>query len=355
MKKSLKQALLSTAVLSLLVYSGTATVNAAYELSSEVAKPSASLMRAAEIGLRTHENAALQQLPNKDAIVVMSFGTTIKDTRDKTITAIVNKLQAEHPDTKVVTAFSSHIIVDRIFKKEGIKYPTPEEAMDQLKAEGYTRVAIASFDVIPGMEYNYKAAVYNEYKDQFKKLTLGMPAMYWMGQEEQEDHVAEFVEALKAQLPATNKKQAVLLMAHGTPDPANAYYAVIQDRIEYAGLKNVHLFTVEGFPRLEHLIPQLKIHGINEVTLVPMMMVAGDHALNDMAGDEPDSYKSVLLKEGFKVNTYLKGLGENPAIQQLYVDRANEAWNALQQEMKEEPKEEVKHEMPHKMNHEMKQ
>lgn len=336
MKKSLKQVLCSTAILSVLAFGSTATVDAAYQLSDEVAKPSASLLNAAEIGLRTYDNAALQQLPNKDAMVVMSFGTTFKDTRAKTIDAIVNKLQAEHPDTKIVTSFSSHIIVDRILKKEGIKYPTPEEALDQLKAEGYTRVAIASLDVIPGMEYNYKAAVYNEYKGQFKKLTLGMPAMYWMGQEHQVDHVAQFVEAMKAQFPTLQKNQAVLLMAHGTPDPANAYYSVIQDRLESAGLRNVMIYTVEGEPRLEHIIPILKVRGINDVTLMPMMMVAGDHATNDMAGDEPDSHKSILMSEGFTVHTYLKGLGENPAIQQLYVDRANEAWNALQQDKKEE-------------------
>ena len=119
-------------------------------------------------------------------------------------------------------------------------------------------------------------------------------------------------------------------MAHGTPDPANAYYSVIQDRIHTLGLKNVYIYTVEGTPNLEQVIPQLKLHGIKHVTLMPFMMVAGDHANNDMAGAEPDSHKSILEKEGFKVDTYLHGLGENQNIRNLFVERANESWDALQ-------------------------
>ena len=120
-------------------------------------------------------------------------------------------------------------------------------------------------------------------------------------------------------------------MAHGTPDPSNAYYSVIQDRIESAGLKNTYIYTVEGTPRLENIIPILKAKGINHVTLMPFMMVAGDHATNDMAGDEPDSHKSQLLDAGFTVDTYLHGLGENQNIRHIYTERADEAWQALEE------------------------
>ena len=95
-------------------------------------------------------------------------------------------------------------------------------------------------------------------------------------------------------------------------------------------MKNVFVYTVEGTPNLEQVIPQLKLHGIKHVTLMPFMMVAGDHANNDMAGNEPDSHKSILEKEGFKVDTYLHGLGENQNIRNLFVERANESWDALQ-------------------------
>lgn len=326
-----KQLALASAILGLAVSFGAPVVsNAAYQLNEEVKDPTPALKEAAAIGVRTHNTAALQNLPNKDAMVVMSFGTTYKDTRVKTIDATVDAIKAAHPNTKVITAFTSHIIRDRIQQKEGITYPTPEEALAELKKDGYTRVALASLDVIPGMEYNYDAAVYNLYKNDFKKMTLGTSLMYWMGQENQTDQVIETLKAVQSQFPKLGKEDGLLIMAHGTPDPSNAYYSVIQDRIHTLGMKNVFIYTVEGTPNLEQVIPQLKLHGIKHVTLMPFMMVAGDHANNDMAGNEPDSHKSILEKEGFKVDTYIHGLGENQNIRNLFVERANEAWDALE-------------------------
>ncbi|WP_455134314.1 sirohydrochlorin cobaltochelatase [Veillonella parvula] len=325
-----KQLALASAILGLAVSFGAPVVsNAAYQLNEEVKDPTPALKEAAAIGVRTHNTEALQNLPNKDAMVVMSFGTTYKDTRVKTIDATVDAIKAAHPNTKVITAFTSHIIRDRIQQKEGITYPTPEEALAELKKDGYTRVALASLDVIPGMEYNYDAAVYNLYKNDFKKMTLGTSLMYWMGQENQTDQVIETLKAVQSQFPKLGKEDGLLIMAHGTPDPSNAYYSVIQDRIHTLGMKNVFIYTVEGTPNLEQVIPQLKLHGIKHVTLMPFMMVAGDHANNDMAGNEPDSHKSILEKEGFKVDTYIHGLGENQNIRNLFVERANEAWDAL--------------------------
>ena len=326
-----KQLALASAILGLAVSFGAPVVsNAAYQLNPEVKDPTPALKEASAIGVRTHNTEALQNLPNKDAMVVMSFGTTYKDTRVKTIDATVDAIKAAHPNTKVITAFTSHIIRDRIQQKEGITYPTPEEALAELKKDGYTRVALASLDVIPGMEYNYDAAVYNLYKNDFKKMTLGTSLMYWMGQENQTDQVIETLKAVQSQFPKLGKEDGLLIMAHGTPDPSNAYYSVIQDRIHTLGMKNVFIYTVEGTPNLEQVIPQLKLHGIKHVTLMPFMMVAGDHANNDMAGNEPDSHKSILEKEGFKVDTYIHGLGENPNIRNLFVERANESWDALQ-------------------------
>ena len=326
-----KQLALASAILGLAVSFGAPVVsNAAYQLNEEVKDPTPALKEAAAIGVRTHNTEALQNLPNKDAMVVMSFGTTYKDTRVKTIDATVDAIKAAHPNTKVITAFTSHIIRDRIQQKEGITYPTPEEALAELKKDGYTRVALASLDVIPGMEYNYDAAVYNLYKNDFKKMTLGTSLMYLMGQENQTDQVIETLKAVQSQFPKLGKEDGLLIMAHGTPDPSNANYSVIQDRIHTLGMKNVFIYTVEGTPNLEQVIPQLKLHGIKHVTLMPFMMVAGDHANNDMAGNEPDSHKSILEKEGFKVDTYIHGLGENQNIRNLFVERANEAWDALE-------------------------
>lgn len=332
-KKLKKMVCLSLAVTAFgVVGSGVPAYAAGYTLNPEVKDATPALKQAAEIGVRTYNNPAMQNVANKDAILVLSFGTTYKDSRAKTIDKTVAAIQAVHPKQKVVTAFTSHIIVDRIKAKEGLTIPTPEQAMAQLKKDGYTRVAITSLDVIPGMEYAYDTAIFDLYKNDFKKMTIGTPILYWMGQEDQRDDLAEFVQALSTQFPKIGKHDAVLVMAHGTPHPANAYYAVLQDRLDAANVGNVFVYSVEGWPHLDTVIPQLKAKGIKNVTLMPMMMVAGDHANNDMAGADADSHKSILEKEGFKVTPYIHGLGENEAVRNMFVERANEAWDALEKQ-----------------------
>lgn len=307
-----------------------ATSHAAYQLSDEVKDATPALLQASQIGVKVNNNAALADLPNKDAIVVMSFGTTFADSRAKTINATVDAIKAAHPGVKVVTAYTSHIIIDRVKANEGIEIPTPEQALAQLKDEGYSRIALTSLDIIPGMEYAYKDAVYNLHKNDFKKMTFGTPLMYWQGQEGQDDDITATMQALSTQFPKLGKKDAVLIMAHGTPHPSNAYYAVMQDRLNELGFDNAYIFSVEGWPHLDTVMPQLKAKGIKNITMMPLMMVAGDHANNDMAGDEPDSFKSQLEAEGFKVSTYIHGLGENKEVQKLFVEKANQSWEALQ-------------------------
>lgn len=334
MKKEFKKMLIAS--ISCITIAGfsmmAATEAAGYKLNDEVKNPTPALIQASEIGLRSYTttNPMLLKQENKDAILVMSFGTTYPDTRLKTIDATVNEIQKSHPNTKVVLAFTSHIIIDRIKENEGLTIPTPEEALEQLKKEGYNRVALVTLDIIPGMEYAYKEAVYDIYKKDFKKMTLGTPLLYWMGQEDQRDDVEEAVEALKAQLPQKmSSDSAVVIMAHGTPDPTNAYYSVIQDRLHRVFGEKAFIYTVEGWPNLEDIIPKLQKEKVKTIYLMPFMMVSGDHANNDMAGDEEDSHKTILEKEGFKVVPYLHGLGENKEIRKMFVDHANEAYNAL--------------------------
>ena len=283
---------------------------------------------ATQIGLLKYENPNLNSYMDKDAIVVLSFGTTFKDQRTKAIDATANAIQAAHPKAKVVTAFTSHIVIKHIMENEGkCDYMTPEQTLDQLKREGYTRIALVSLDVIPGMEYKYDVALFHEYKTQFKKMTLATPLMYWQGQEDQPDDVLQVMQSLH--LPAYKKGTAILLMAHGTPDPSNAYYSVMQEKLRAMKRNDVHIYTVEGWPRLEDWAGKLKMHKVEKIILMPLMMVAGDHANNDMAGDEEDSHKVILEKMGFKVEAKLQGLGENKKIQSIFVERANEAWDAL--------------------------
>ena len=205
----------------------TSTSYASYNLNPEVKTATTALKNATAIGVKTFENKDLQNLENKDAIVVMSFGTTYTASRKATIEQTVADIKSAHPNTKVVLAFTSHIIIDRIKENEKITFPTPEEALAQLKAEGYSRIALTSLNLIPGMEYAYNEEIFELYKNQFKKMTLGTSLIYWMGQENQRDDVTETLQAMSTEFPKTGKHEAVLLMVHGTPHPANAYYAVI--------------------------------------------------------------------------------------------------------------------------------
>ena len=325
MKSWKKLLAVSVACSSLLI---AAPADAAYQLNEEVANPPAALQMATQIGVLSYKNPEMQSRANKDAIVVLSFGTTFKDQRTKSIDATANAIQAAHPNAKVFTAFTSHIVIKHIAENEGsCDYMTPEETLKHLMREGYTRVALVSLDIIPGMEYKYDVALFHEYKSQFKAMSLGTPLMYWQGQEDQPDDVMEVMRSLH--LPAYKKGTAILLMAHGTPDPSNAYYSVMQEKLRAMKRNDVHIYTVEGWPRLDDWAGKLKMHKVEKIILMPLMMVAGDHANNDMAGDEEDSHKMILEKMGFKVEAKLQGLGESKKIRNIFVERANDAWDAL--------------------------
>jgi sirohydrochlorin cobaltochelatase len=268
--------------------------------------------------------AAEQTQPEKKAILVCSFGTTFAESRKATIEAIENKVRAEYPDWEVRRAFSSHIIIKVLKERDGINVDTPEQAMQKLADDGYTSVAVMVLDVIPGVEYDYDKRVFDmwKHKGTFQKLSLGLPLFYYMGQKNKPDDFISALNAYKTELPSKLKNdEAVLIMAHGTPHPANAYYTVMQDKINKLGWKNTWVYTVEGTPTLEDVIPQLKAKKIKKVTLFPIMMVAGDHANNDMAGNDKDSHKNQLIAAGFQVETYVHGIGENVAIQDLYLQR----------------------------------
>ena len=289
-----------------------------------VPEPTKALKKAASLGVRHAQSSEVR--PGKRAILILSFGTTFRSSREKTIDAVAQSIREEFPHVRVVSAFSSHIVIRRIREKEGITYLTPEQALESLRADGFGEVAILSTDIIPGIEYSYALQVFEEFREKFHSLTLSTPLMYWQGQEERSDDVNMVIEALRPTL-CHEEKEAVLLLAHGTPHAANAYYSVMQLKLWQKGLEQVFLYTVEGWPLLENIIPQLKEKKITKVRLVPFMLVAGEHANHDMAGRTKDSHKSILEREGFIVTVDLRGLGEYATIRQLFCKRAREAWN----------------------------
>lgn len=263
---------------------------------------------------------------DKKAILVVSFGTTYADTRKLTIGAVTDQIRAAFPGYDVRQAFTSRIIIKKLADRDGLKFDTEKQALDKLKAEGYTEVIIQPLHMEAGDEYEKLMRVVTKYEKSFAKISVGRPLLYYTGQEgEKPDDYLIAIKALQTQLPKLGNHEAIALMGHGGVNPSNAAYAALQLKLGDAGLKNVFVFTVEGYPTVENLINELKANKIKKVTLMPFMMVAGDHANNDMAGDEKDSFKSQLTAAGFQVEAYLHGLGENAAIRDIYVQHVKDA------------------------------
>lgn len=271
--------------------------------------------------------AAAAPAPAKKAILVVSFGTTYPETLKATIEAVENKIKAEFPDYEVRRAFSSRIIIKKLAERDGVVVDTEKQALDRLKAEGFTEVIVQPMQITAGEEYELIKGVVKqaEAAKTFDKIAIGRPVLYYMGQAGKTDDYLAAAKALEAQFPKRKKQEAVLLMGHGGAHPATASYPALQLKLEDAGYKNVYIYTVEGYPTLEGTIAKLKANKVKKLTLMPLMLVAGDHANNDMAGDEKDSHKSQLMAAGFTVDTYLHGLGENAKIQDIYVEHVKDA------------------------------
>ncbi len=256
-------------------------------------------------------------------ILVVSFGTTYEETRKVTIESIENRIGKSFPDYELRRAFTSHIIIKVLRSRDKLVVDTPEEALLKIKNEGYKEVIVQSLHIMPGEEYEYVSKVVKTYKDSFEKITLGRPILYFKGDgEELVDDYSIAAEALRSQIP---KDSVAVFMGHGTTHPANACYSCLQLVFRDKGIDNVYIGTVEGYPTIKNVINTLKREKVNEVTLMPFMIVAGNHCNIDMASDEEDSWKQMFLREGFKVHIYMHGIGENPMIQDIFVKHARDA------------------------------
>lgn len=270
----------------------------------------------------------MQDSSKKKAILVVSFGSTYEETVKKSIESTENKICAAFPGHDVFRAFTSRMVIRRLSER-GIQVDTEKQAIERLQAAGYQEVYVQPLHIVAGEEYDKIKKIVVEYahakEKAFERIAIGRPLLFYMGQEEQPDDYLTVIDAVKSQLVKLEKDQAVVFMGHGGVHPANAAYAVLQMKLEQAGFEQAYVYTVEGFPSLNSVLEKLQKQQVNKVALMPFMLVAGDHAQNDMAGDEPDSAKSQLLAAGFEVEAHLCGLGENAAIQDIYVQHLKDA------------------------------
>ena len=263
---------------------------------------------------------------DKKAILVVSFGTSYEETRKACIESVENKIKNNFPDYEIRRAFTSEKIIKKLKERDNLVIDNPDEALRKLKEEGFSQVVVQALHVIPGAEYDEVRAVVAEYANDFDNIMLGRPLLYSKGDEEKNipDDYTIAVEALKQQLPELTDDTAVVVMGHGSYHPANAAYPCLQS-VLLDMEQRVYVGTVKGYPTLDNVRKHLEANQIKNVILMPYMLVAGDHAQNDLAGDEDDSWKTQLQNEGYAVDVYMHGLGENPAYQDIYVQHVKDA------------------------------
>lgn len=254
--------------------------------------------------------------PDKKALLLVSFGTSYSDTRELTINAIETRMIDEFPEYDVVQAFTSQIIIDILRDRDQIEIFNVTEAMDYLKSEGYSEVIVQPTHVMNGAEYDDIVEEVNIYTEDFTTIKIGGAILSSV------EDFRRVVEALETHMPERLENESVVFMGHGTHHHANAVYPALDYTLEEMGSKNVFVGTVEGYPEFDQVIKKLEKNNIEKVTLMPLMIVSGDHAQNDMAGDEDDSWKTMLKKDGYIVDSKMMGLGEMEEIQDIIVDHA---------------------------------
>ena len=254
----------------------------------------------------------------KIGILLVAFGSSIPEAQ-VSFQNIDKKVKAAYPDIPVRWAYTSHIIRKKL-AKQGKHLDSPEVALAKMLDEGFTHVALQSLHTIGGAEYHDLRRTVGAFKVMggFEKIILGYPLLAT-----QKD-MQRAVDAILENVPKERKKnEAVVLMGHGTHHPSNAFYAALMFQVQLKD-PNIFIGTVEGYPEVD-LIKELMLKkGTKKAYLMPFMSVAGDHARNDMAGDEDDSWKSVFTKAGFECVPVLKGTAEFDNFVQIWVDHLSE-------------------------------
>lgn len=251
----------------------------------------------------------------KAALLMVHFGTTYDDTRVLTIDALNRKAQEAFPELTFREAYTSRIVIRRL-KQRGIRKDTPLEALLRLRAEGYTRVVVQSSNIIEGVEMESLRRDVESVQAFFKEIRVGTPLLYSVDDCEK---VADILAERLYEGASDEKRRAqeqFVLVGHGTYTPSTALYSQMDYMLKAAGHSHVHVATIEGYPTFDTLLARLKASKTRTVTLQPFMLVAGDHARNDIAGE----WKERLEAEGYTVHVRREGLGQMPEIQDIFID-----------------------------------
>ncbi len=255
----------------------------------------------------------------KKAILVVSFGTSYEETRKATIDVIEKTIGESFPEYIIYRAWTSKMIIAKLEKRDHIHINNVKEAMEQMKNDGVTDVIIQPTHVINGIENDLMKEDALSYQEHFNSIRFGDPLLTSI------DDNAKVIDAIVKEFSYLKNDEALVLMGHGTTHFSNSIYAALDYTFKDKGHPNIFLGTVESYPSMESIIRMLEAYGPKRIILAPFMIVAGDHATNDMNGNDPSSWKSQLEALGYKTSSVLKGLGEYEGIRRLLVEHVNDA------------------------------
>lgn len=308
---------------------GSVAVQAEEETTAVEEETTAAETEAAEEEEDTGD-ASLDNIRNQDEIgenelLVLSFGTSFNDSRRLTIGAIEDAIdEALGDEWSVRRGFTSNIIIDHVERRDGIHIDDINEALDRAVDNGVKNLVVQPTHLMNGLEYDEIIGKLAEYADAFEKVAVGQPLLT---SDEDFNTVADAI--IDATRDYDDGETAICFMGHGTEAESNQVYQKMQELLTEKGMEHYYVGTVEATPSLDDVLAAVQEGGYKKVVLRPLMVVAGDHANNDMAGDEEGTWKKAFEDAGYEVECVLEGLGQLPAIQDLYAAHAQAAVDSL--------------------------
>lgn len=270
------------------------------------------------------ENTRNQDGIGEKELLAASFGTSYQDTRCRTIGAIEEELERAFPEYSVRRGFTSRMIINRVKTRDQIAIDSLEEALKRAADNKVRHLIVQPTHMMDGFEYTALVNKVDEYSHQFERTAVGKPLL------SSEEDFQAVIQALTEETEEYDDGDtAFCFMGHGTEAQANQVYGKLQEMFRAAGHENYFIGTVEAEPALEEVLAQVKEGSYKRAVLQPLMIVAGDHANNDMAGEEEGSWKKAFEEEGYEVSCILRGLGELEKIRQIFIKHAQEAESGL--------------------------
>ncbi len=325
MKAKVLKALLAGTAMAAMVAMGSFSVMAEEAVTEAAEEAEEEDEENYETGDASLDDIRNQDEIGEDEILVVSFGTSYNDNRRLTIGAIENAIAEAYPDWAVRRGFTAQIIIDHVERRDGLHIDNVEEALERAIDNGVKRLVVQPTHLMAGIEYEELEGILAEYADSFDQVVLGANLL-----DTDEDFAK--VEQVMVDIMADydDGETALVYMGHGTEHESNAIYAKMQELLTADGYENYYVGTVEAEPSLDDVLEAIADKGYKKVVLHDMMVVAGDHANNDMADpDDPESWYSTFAAAGYEVEAILDGLGSVPEIQQMYVEKVQASIDAL--------------------------